>query len=267
MLKQYSLKFLLLGILFFQFIGFSAQACNIDASFTYSDSSGFLKFTNTSTGNWNKAIWQFGNDAQYIDKYIIFKSAGTFQIRLFVFDTLDVNCNDTFSMYITTGGVCWLKASFSVSESYNSLFAANISASNIRIGNLNIWDYGDNTRDTNADLDHTHEYDKSGTYTIWFKTYLTGITGCVDSISKKITLVPCTVKADFTHTDKGNLNVEFKNTSTMASKYAWRVGNITNYTIKEFWFLFPDDGTYNVRLIAKQSGRELCADTITKRVF
>ncbi len=249
-------------------MGNQAGACSITASFNYIDSSGFLRFTNTSTGGGNRSVWNFGSTSKNLGKYIFYKSAGTYTVILTVMDTLNMSCYDTFSTQITTGGVCWAKAGFNFDESQTVLNQVQFKAIeyNFSLSDFFYWSYGDFTSSYNGN-DHDHQYNGPGTYKVWFKTGQSGMPGCVDSISKTIVLVACKVKADFTFADKGNLNVQFVNTSTSANNYNWRLGDGVTFTIKEFWHLYPDDGTYNVRLIARQTGKNACADTMVKRVF
>ena len=258
-------KTLLFGILYTFMTGNQVMACSITASFTYTDSSGFLKFKNTSTGG-NRSVWNFGSSAKYMDQYIYYKTPGTYTVIFTVMDTLNKSCFDTFSAQITTNGVCWVKANFQSKESTTLLNRVRFAIATNYLGDVNYWSYGDGGN-SNYNGDHEHTYKSAGFYKVWFKTSQSGIPGCVDSISETMYLAPCTVKADFTVTDKGNLNVQFINKSTDANKYNWRLGDGTSFTIFEFWHLYPDDGTYNVRLIAKQTGKDICADTMTKRVF
>lgn len=265
-MKSRQLLRTLLFLLFFALLlNNQVKACNINASFTYTDSAGFLKFANTSTGG-NRLIWNFGNGAKFFNNYVYFKAQGTYTVELKVMDTLNMTCYDTFSTQITTGGVCWLKANFQFNESSTVLNRVYFSFASNFLGDVNYWSYGDG-KDSNINFDHNHDFENSGTYQVWLKTAQSGIQGCVDSISKSVYLESCRVKADFDFIDKGNLNVQFVNTSIFANKYNWRLGDGKSFAIKEFWHLFPDDGTYNVKLIAKQTGKELCADTIIKRVF
>lgn len=145
--------------------------------------------------------------------------------------------------------------------------ATNINPSNIV---KYTWNFGDGTPtvSTSSPLT-THAYANSRSYTVQLIT--TDIYGCYDTISIDNAIRINGAKANFSAVNptgcKG-LNVTFNDLSTIdglnaITNWQWNFGDgiIQNYSAPPFQHLYPDTGTYNVKLkITDQAG---CSDSLT----
>ena len=126
------------------------------------------------------------------------------------------------------------------------------------------WDFGDGSLHSTLQ-NPTHTYAAPGTYSV--KLIVQGGTGCVDSITKSVTVHPVPT-AGFTATTACAVDeaVTFTNTSSGATAYQWNFGDGSPIsTAPNPTHVYASGGTYAVQLIA--SNGPGCRDTFTQNVL
>jgi PKD repeat protein len=126
------------------------------------------------------------------------------------------------------------------------------------------WDFGDGSLRSTLQ-NPTHTYAVPGTYSV--KLIVQGGTGCVDSITKSVTVHPVPT-AGFTATTACAVDeaVTFTNTSSGAVAYQWNFGDGSPIsTAPNPTHVYARGGTYAVQLIV--SNGPGCRDTFTQNVL
>ena len=201
-----------------------------------------------------------------LDKLIVFVllhplKFGTYTVNLVV--TNANGCKDTATQTVTLTPKP--KANFVV-PNFNGCSNTNtINLSNTSVNAISyVWDFGDGN--TSTLLNPAHTYSSAGTYTI--KLYVTSVEGCVDSISRSISLAPKPVAifAINATTQCANSSFIFTNNSitTGTAFYNWSFGDgsfsVSNSPSKTY----SNAGNYTVRLIVTNANG--CKDTATQVV-
>ncbi|NLL27637.1 MAG: PKD domain-containing protein [Bacteroidales bacterium] len=126
------------------------------------------------------------------------------------------------------------------------------------------WEFGDGSYSWSKNP--THIYNSSGEYTVTLKNY--SINGCMDSISKNI-IIQKTPTANFStgNTCEGQY-VQFEDQSFVENgsivKWLWDFGNKHTDSISNPKIIYPDTGTYNVKLSVFSEFE--CKKTISKDI-
>jgi gliding motility-associated-like protein len=125
-----------------------------------------------------------------------------------------------------------------------------------------LWDFGDGT--TSTLQNPSHVYPVQGNYTV--KLFITTIDGCTDS-SVVVNGVRVGTKpvADFSAAPLSQCvgqQIQFTDMSIPADRWLWDFGNtIGSSSVQNPIYVYPDTGTYTIRLIAWNNG---CPDTMIK---
>ena len=250
-----------------------------DASFTTNklsvckagDEVTFLNTTNTR-GNNIYYVWSFGDgttgsDLNSTKKYT---KAGTYTVALQAINNGNGGCIATYNKTITVGT---LKAAFVADpvsvqcfKGNHFIFTNETSATNDVTYS---WNLGDGSI-SNA-INPERSYASSGSYQIQLKAIET-TTGCIDSITKSITINPNPVASFYSVKASGSASnsvINFTNTSSISEgqiHYSWNLGDGSttgdphpthSYT------LTPSNVQVKLIVISAQTA---CADTATKTV-
>ena len=225
-----------------------SSSCSAD--FTYSANGLTVDFTNLSSGGYNSVSWDFGDGFGFSedeDPQYTYLFAGTYEVCLFIIDTLTFQCFDEVCMEITVtagGGGSGCEADFDYETS--ALF---IECTDQSTGNYvtTIWDYGDGSTPT---LDDFHTYDQPGTYDVCL-TVGNLIPFCLDQTCKEVTVTEITCFPDFIYSYNPNTNVfNFANTTTQgdydAVQWSFGDGNTSSFANPSYSYNIP--GEYEVCL-------------------
>ena len=213
--------------------------------------------------------WEFGdpnsgpaNTSSNYNSAHNFTAPGLYYVKLKVFNT--DNCSD--SVFKTVQVYALPKPAFSyIAPQCDSVLHFHDTTSNY--GNTGVsswtWNFGDGTPPLVIPApgpgDTSHIYSTPGDYVVTM--IITNAHGCVDSVTKGVTRLPC-IKASYTYTDTlrcANYMITFRDTSVPVSRirqwtWAWDDGTAdTVYsaftpTVKH---MFAIAGTYNVKLKIK----------------
>ena len=226
--------------------------------------------TSTSTGDvidtWN---WDIGNDGtiEGVDSSfnLILPNYGTTDVKLQV--KTDKGCLDSVVQAVTVRPRPIADFDFA-----NQCFPNPISfqnSSNIAVGAIvsQNWDFGDGIG-VGASVSEIYSYPASGEYSV--QLTVQSDNGCLDSITKVITVFEKPLAAFSVEDDCEQQAFELLNTSTVGSSsitnWSWdvSVNNSIEYTTENPSHVFLADGVDSVRLIVETD--EGCRDSVVEQV-
>jgi len=219
-----------------------------NATFDYyvgcSDSVFFNGTLNLFNDTVKTVSWDFGDNgtSTTISPYHVYNKTGKFPVKLIL--TTTRGCTDTINQVVD---VTKFKADFNYTTvpCNDSVSFRDISSQLGDTANQWNWNFGDGTTSTiNNPL---HVYDGIGTFTI----KLTAITkkGCVDTLSKPVTLIDNS-KASFNYTTIAcRPEVQFNNLSINAFIYRWSFGDGTTSSESNPVHIYTSQGTYHITLV------------------
>lgn len=229
------------------------------------------EFKNLTSGFYNSFKWQFGDgtsnnvSGKLNHKY---KSYGTYQVKLIF--TTDKGCTDSASKWVEI--YPQVKSGFSINTDEQCLVGNNFAfkdTGNISSGNYTTkWAYGDSNTSTGKSVNH--HYGNYGSYTV--TNYTTTSNGCLDTLSKTITINPNPKSKISVVSDslcfKGHRFYLADSSSIPAdslSLSSWNFGDTTSGFGKSVSKSYKQPyGTYTVRLV---SGSSIgCYDTAYKNL-
>lgn len=239
------------------------DACNVNASFTFTvDKNRTVTLTNNSTGA-NKYKWEFGdgNTSSLTSPVHQYNALGMYTILLFAYDTTVNGCFDTSSYMLDVPG-CRIEADFTFkvmnnnevyftnySEYYNSGFVQFY------------WNLGDGSFSTLKDPVHFYTATIPTIYTVAFIVYDTSLNNCSDTLMVEVPInVPCDTN-DFTYQFLTDKKVRFVPKDTIGYRFSWSFGNgmYSDEKFPEVDFLY--NGTYRTYLIFKKNKYRECIDS------
>lgn len=230
-------------------------------------------FVNLSSGEIGRFLWNFGDLTTNLDTSSSFAptytypDTGTFNVRLIAYSTVQPKCNDTsFSKVIIRpkyeqqityiSDPCTKEVSFNVTTSIDSLTSIDYS-----------WNFGDNST-ASTQRNPTHTFITPGNYTISLISKSPTNSGCFDSSSvlvnilpqyketSNIEVLPCSQTVNFS----ANTNFD----SLFPIKYSWDFGDqlIESDTANRNngSFTFRNAGDYTAKLITSIADSN-CFDT------
>lgn len=211
-------------------------------------------------------VWDFGDgtplqQAGFANVSHTYASAGTYNVKLIVKDTVFCNAPDSVvkQVRLAVNVIARFETDDKGCQSHTAAF------SNTSIGGTGfIWDFGDNT--SSAEINPTHFYSNTGNYTVTLTAIDTTTCNRQDQTSFNITIYPMPI-ADFDFSPKpGDVNkpVNFSNHSADAVSYLWNFGDGEIAVLQHPDHLFNASGTFNVCLTASNAAG--CSDTICKPV-
>jgi PKD repeat protein len=225
----------------------------------------FVNSSSVSSGSLITYAWNFGdgNSSSSANPSHMYAASGTYSVQLIV--TTDHACKDTISKSVTVYPKPVADYIFSNACQDDGIHFTN--SSSVSSGNIisNTWMFGDGK--TSSAVNPYHYYANEGNY----NTTLTVTTnnGCLDTVSKSITVYPKPV-ANFVNTAECvNEIVSFTDSSTVISgsiqSYLWDMGDLSGTTtVKNPLHLYNTEGSYNVQLIVTTNNN--CKDTLVKTV-
>jgi gliding motility-associated-like protein len=210
-----------------------------------------------------KYYWNFGDGSPTQITTIgsishLYTSVGTFRVRLIAEDSSTCNIRDTAYINIRVGDNRVTPDFFSTKiPPCQSLTMMYTNTSTVSFGSFGprsfVWDYGDGSpRDTvGFSPPRMHTYAAPGTYLVKLYIYDSSFCNSPDSVIKQIRLNPL-VKALFNSQALGcaPYTAVFENTSLAGTDFIWEFGDNTTSTAVNPVHIYPNPGTYNVRLIA-----------------
>ena len=229
-------------------------------------------FTSTSTPSAAGTLtyqWTFGDGGTSVlqspsHSYTI---AGTFIVKLVVTESTN-GCKDTISKTIVVGPKP--VANYTIANATQCLTGNLFSFTNtstLATGILTYqWSFGDGANAISQNA--THSYVAPGTYTV--RLIITSDKGCIDSISKTITVNPKPVASYSVNNASqcltGNTFV-FTNTSSISSgiiSYKWNFGDGSNSTTVSPTHSYTTAGSYIVMLVVTSNNG--CTDTARQTI-
>jgi PKD repeat protein len=221
-----------------------ASQCINGNTFVYTDNSSIASGTLTR-------LWSFGDgsNSTATNPTKAYSTSANFNVKLVV--TSSNGCKDSTSSSVTVNPKP--TANFTINKSTQCLNGNLFSftdASSLSQGSLNLnWTLGDGSEASGTSA--VRKYNSAGTYTI--RLGVASDLGCIDSISKTVTVYPSPL-ASFTVNDdiqclNGN-NFSFTNTSSGATGYSslWNLGDGSTITTPNASRTYTIKGNYKVTL-------------------
>lgn len=231
-------------------------------------------FNNTSSiisGQIEKYQWTFGNlgSSTETNAPFTFAQSGNVNVRLTATSDFGCSANITKTVKIRPAA----KVDFDYT---NHCFKAPVFFTDKSTSTNNdiaqwIWTFEPGKTATGKNVQYV--YSKAGSYEVTL--VVVSNIGCRDSIIKTITIEEVPVAQfniagnndeNFTlFSCNGDYSVQFDNTSDTDLKYLWNFGwNNSTSTLRDGYFIYPDTGTYIVRLFTEPG--TTCQDMMEKKV-
>ncbi len=261
-------------------IGMSNVNAQCTANFTSTTGvAGNVNFTSTSTGTnaTTTYYWDFGDGNIFygVNNPLAshtYSYNATFSVMLIIQDSIGAACTSSITKTLTvSNAACLGTASFANWQGAGGLVNFISTSTGIAPNSTYWWYFGDGTnQNTGTNNFTTHTYTVGGTYNAILVITNT-LTACNYSVAQSlsVSIVTCSLNANYSFTNGLAGNVNFASTSTgttINTNYYWNFGDgfggngaITSHT-------YTNNGSYNVLLTVTDSTGLSCTDTITKVV-
>jgi gliding motility-associated-like protein len=209
-------------------------------------------------------IWNFGDgspDTPTISPQVThaYASVGTYLVRLIAIDSTSCNISDTAYIHIVAknnpASVAFTDLKLPPCQSLSYQFS-NVSTAGSPFNDSSfIWDFGDGTPQVAAGVGViNHSFAAPGSYKVNLILVDTSYCNSPDSVTKTLNVSPL-VKAQFIAPATGCApdSVVFNNTSAGGQQFYWDFGDGTTSTDPSPGHLYPNVGTYVIKLVVVDS--------------
>ncbi len=235
--------------------------CEAAFNYTYETiGSNRVRFTNKSTGNITRNIWNFGDYSYSVLPDPLHEyEPGIYDVNLTVIDTAGAGCIDQHAERLRVGDVpCNASFSYYVDSLENTIYFNSNSigldnASAHDIGSKFYWVFGDGT--VSHKPNPVKKFDKPGYYEVLFSTFNTS-SMCMGFHSEKILIgsqgKDC--EADFIFAPAPGNAIRFADKSSGDGlSYIWNFGDGEKDFIKDPVHIYDNPGIYSVCLLVKNA--------------
>ncbi|WNY28177.1 hypothetical protein MmiEs2_03590 [Methanimicrococcus stummii] len=222
------------------------------ADFTANNTAGAsplsVKFTDKSSGNPTKYVWDFGDGSTSSEKNPshVYNKTGTYTVSLTVSNEFGSDTK-TEKALVNVGTAPYVF--FTANGTINSKQVAFTTHGNVADSATFKWDFGDGK--TSAEKDPTHTYASTGVYNVTLT--VSNSYGTFNYTLKNVAITN-TLKADFSATNNmgsAPLRVQFSDQSVGSgnnSSFLWNFGDGTTSTERNPTHTYNKTGTYTVAL-------------------
>jgi len=231
---------------FYYFVKVTKAAKALEAKFSYTINGLKVSFTNLSSGNPDKLLWNFTDTAKdsIQSPVYTFASPGIYDVILTAYNT-KTGYMDKLVQSIKVGTATQLIADFKYNAtegSNNVLFYNESFGTPLKY----LWDFGDETYSNKASASHL--YADAGEYEVCF--YVSDSTKkLADGICKTVIVGTPTNQADYAFYAETKSTVVFKDNSSGAiDKWFWDFGDNSYSNITNPKHTYTQSGLYNVCL-------------------
>jgi PKD repeat protein len=229
------------------------------ANFTYVKNGATVTFTNTSIGNGNTYLWNFGDGftSTETNPVYTYADAGNYSVVLTVTNDCGTNTK-TVSINIESSGPP--AAAFTANPS-SGCAPLTVNFTNSTTGASSYsWSFPGGDPSSSTATNPTVLYNTPGTYTVT----LTASNANGSSTATTTITVNTVPTAGFTSVVSNNTTVTFTNTSTGASSYAWTFGDGGTSSNANPVHNYATDGVYTVTMSATNAcGTVTATQTVT----
>jgi PKD repeat protein len=214
------------------------------SAFTFQVNNLDVAFTNTSSGQVDSLLWDFGDGTTSTEPNPphSYTAAGTYTVTLTVSNAGGSNAS---SQQVTVTAPLPGAPTAAFTHTTNNLEAAFTNTSSGQVDSL-LWDFGDGA--TSTDANPAHIYTAAGTYTV---TLTVTNAGGSNTTSQPVTVanaLPDLPVADFNAAANG-LDVQFTDASTgQVDSWLWDFGDGSQSTDQNPTHTYASAGTYTVSL-------------------
>jgi gliding motility-associated-like protein len=208
--------------------------------------------------------WNFGDGSPNVptDSAVVthtYNNVGSYRVMLIAIDSSSCNIRDTaYTTIIVRNDEALLGFDFrkvgpceSLSFEFSNLSTRTPTGKPFNNQSF-VWDFGDGSPRVVAGLNNvTHTFATAGTYTVRLILADTGYCNSPDSTFRELRISPL-VDARFETNNSGcaPYNAVFTNTSLAGQTFNWDFGDGTTSTAVSPTHVYPNPGTYTVKLVA-----------------
>jgi len=230
----------------------------IDADFTWTQTIDCTQMeistTNLSTGDPLTWYWDMGDGTQYVDTNVVhqFPGPGSYLVQLIAEDPTGCSGADTVQVTVDIGPPLQVAAGFAIAETPGCEELGVVCTNqSVGIAMSYLWDMGDGTTYTTADVNHL--FQGVGVYTITLIVNDSGSCNLADTVTATVEVLPSDpINVAFTADqvfDCDELILSTTNTSSGTNAvYLWQLSDGAQYTTNEITHVFSGVGTYTVTL-------------------
>lgn len=220
-------------------------------------------FSNTSTGSISSFNWSFGDGNTAISNNAanVYTNPGIYNVTLIA--TGSNGCKDSSVIPVSVNSKPIAGFNVITDNLCQGQTFSFTNTSTINIGSISyLWNFGDATNATS--INAAHAYNSGGTFDVKLIALSNG--GCVDSITKTVTVLPkeTALFTANTLTQCGNSNFIFTNNTSGITTSFWSFGDGITSTLTSPAKSYTIGGTYNVKLVVTNVNG--CKDSTTKTV-
>lgn len=244
-----------------------APVASFSASKTAGCSPVVVQFTDNSTGSPTSWHWDLGNGGSSTlqNPAASYIAPGTYTVILTATNSNGSTKDTGYITVYTSPTVAFSTDTTSACDNKTVTFT-NSTTPGAGGAVSYLWDFGDG--DSSTAVSPTHTYTSSGTYSVTL--VVSNSNGCTSTLTKAnyITVLPRPTAA-FTASNTSSCTapflVNFTNSSSNATTYAWTFGDGNSSTATNPSNTYTTTGTYSVSLIA--NGINGCKDTLTRSSY
>ncbi|MBL7910193.1 MAG: PKD domain-containing protein [Bacteroidia bacterium] len=261
-----------------QVITVTSSTCNLNANFTFTQTgNGGVNFVSTSTGTvpGTTYTWVYGDASSNgtgASTSHTYAANGGYNVFLYATNNFTPSCSDSVSFFVNVTSLpCGLNPNFTFTQGSNGTVNFNSTSTGTVAGSVYSWQFGDFTSGSGNPTSHT--YGLNGTYIATLTVINNSIT-CFSSVTKtivvnSISVTPCNLVANYSHTVGAGGNVNFANTSTGTNAnttYYWNFGDGFTSTSQSPTHTYNSAGAYSVLLFVNNQTTPTCIDTIVQSI-
>jgi gliding motility-associated-like protein len=242
----------------------------LDVSISIPDSNGCIPFTVIVTGNSGllstSYFWNFGGGDTAGGNPVshIYSNVGTYTIKVIAVDTnACVGVDSAFATVSTRNDSVYAAFQLNVLQDCDSVLQINLVNQSTNALQYQ-WFFGDGTGSDSANA--SHSYHAIGTYTVTLIATDTARCRPVDTVSKKVTLLPNALVNFAANDTCAGYAIQFINLGKTSARYVWYFGDNELSGQYSPVHLYLNYGTYDVQLIIFDSATCNIEDTATHTI-
>ncbi|MCX6350997.1 MAG: PKD domain-containing protein, partial [Bacteroidetes bacterium] len=204
----------------------------------------FYDSSSLASGSINGIKWSFGDGGTSTKPNPVYTygTAGTYDVKHIL--TSDKGCKDSVTKQVVISSTP--TPGFTMASTACSFDTVSIKNTTIPSTSTYMWDFGDGTTSTSATP--LKVFTAAGKFSVTIKA--TNTYGCVDSLTKSITVTKA-INPQYTYVvDSVTNTVTFKMADSSGSNYSWDFGDGKTGTTKNPVHAYAKKGVYKVKLTA-----------------
>lgn len=233
-----------------------------EADFSYDTDGLDVDFYDESNGSYNAVYWDFGDGFGFSedpDPSYTYFSGGTYEVCLYIYDSIWGSCEDEICMFVTVsggggGGGCEADYSYNADQ-------LEVSFTNLSSGGLfSTWDFGDGSTPS-FEENPVHAFATPGEYEVCV-SIVNPFPFCTDTYCEFVEVVEYTCEPEFSYSFNESNAFTFFNNTTIGeyTSIEWDFGDGNTSSFEQPTYTYNIPGVYTVCLTTFEDGFE-CGKT------